>query len=233
MKSALLALVVAVSGCATSQVFVPPAQAAAIQRSLAGEERFLRIAFYGTPFFGDSTKKLLSPVSPDQVRMINNPDGSPVSPGPVERIFAPGTAVRVLKVEFPTAYAMSERVLYTPRTLAWVFLDVAGTAKQSPPYVLVLRPGLKDEDEVKSEVDRYLSKDNIKPMLDGFSESVRAAVLEKKAVVEMPADALEMAWGYPDRKTFELEGAIKKETWLYADGRKKAVLRDGKVAELK
>ncbi len=233
MKGALLGVVIAASGCATSQVFVPPAQAAALQRSLAGEERFLRIAFYGTPFFGDSTKRLLSPVSPDQVRMLNNPDGSPVSPGPVERIFAPGTPVRVLKVEFPTAYAMSERVLYTPRTLAWVFLDVAGTPKQSPPYVLVLRPGLKDENEVTSEVNRYLSKDNLKPLLDGFSESVRAAVLEKKAIVEMPADALEMAWGYPDRKTFELEGAVKKETWTYADGRKQAVLRDGKVAELK
>jgi len=231
VKSALFALVL--SGCATSQVFVPPAEAAALQRSLTGEERFLRIAFYGTPFFGDSTKKLLSPVSPDQVRMLTNPDGSPVSPGPVERVFAPGTPVRVLKVEFPTAYAMSERVLYTPRTLAWVFLDVAGTPKQSPPYMLVLRPGLKDENEVKSEVDRYLSKENVKPMLEGFSESVKAAVLEKKAIVDMPADALEMAWGYPDRKTFELEGAVKKETWSYTDGRKQAVLRDGKVAALK
>jgi hypothetical protein len=233
MKNALLILVVVLSGCATSQVFVPSAQAVALQRSLAGDNRFLRIAFYGTPFFGDSTKKLLSPVSPDQVRMLRNPDGTPVSPGPVERLFAPGTPVRVLKVEFPSSYTMSERVLYTPRTLAWVFLDIAGTPKQSPPYILVLRPGLKDEEEVTSEVDRYLSKENIKPRLDELSEAVRAAVLEKKAIAEMSAEALEMAWGYPDRKTFELEGVVKKETWFYADGAKRALLRDGRVAELK
>ncbi|MBE2252420.1 MAG: hypothetical protein IAE78_23005 [Myxococcus sp.] len=233
MRSALLGVLLSLSGCATSQVFVPPEQAAALQRSLAGEERYLRIAFFGTPFFGDSTKKLLSPVSPDQVRALNNPDGTPVSPGPVERVFAPGTAARVLKVEFPTAYAMSERVLYTPRTLAWVYLDVAGTPKQSPPYILLLRPGLKDEHEVLSEVERYLSKEPVKPLLDGFTETVRAAVLEKKAIVDMPAEALEMAWGYPEQKRFELEGTVKKETWLYAEGRRQAVLRDGKVAELK
>lgn len=225
--------VLLLSACATSQVFVPPDQASALQRSYTGEERFMRIAFHSTPFFGDSTKKLLSPVSPDQLRLLNNPDGSAVSPGPSERVFPPGTPVRILKIEFPTAYAMSERVLYTPRTLAWVYLDVAGAAKQSPPSVLVLRPGLKDENEVKTEVDRYLSKDDPKPMLEGFSEAVRAAIAEKKAIVDMPADALEMAWGYPERKKLELDGNVKQETWSYADGKKVAVLRDGRVTLLK
>lgn len=233
MRATGLLAAVVVSGCATSQVFVPPDQAAAVQRTYAGDERFLRLAFHGTPFFGDSTKKLLSPVSPDQLRLLLNPDGSAVSPGPSERIFPPGTAVRILKVEFPTTWAMSERVLYTPRSLAWVYLDVANTPKQSPPYVLVLRPGLKDQDEVKSEIDRYLSKESPKALLDGFSDSARAAVLEKKAIVDMPAEALEMAWGYPERKKYELEGAVKKETWIYADGRRQVVLLDGKVSELK
>jgi hypothetical protein len=228
----LLAAVL-VSSCATSQVFVPPEQAATLQRSVAGEERFLRIAFYGTPFYGDSTKRLLSPVSPDQLRHLLNPDGTAVSPGPKERIFPPGTPVRISKLEFPTAYAMSERVLYTPRTLAWVYVDIGSLPKQSPPYVLVLRPGLKDEHELRTELDRYLSKESPRAILEGFPETVRAAVLEKKATVDMSAEALEMAWGYPDRKQLELEGAVKKETWIYPDGKRQAVLRDGKVAELK
>lgn len=231
MKRLLAAVVV--SSCATSQVFVPPEQAATLQRAVAGEERFLRIAFYGTPFYGDSTKRLLSPVSPDQLRHLLNPDGTAVSPGPKERVFPPGTPVRITKLEFPTAYAMSERVLYTPRTLAWVYVDIGSLPKQSPPYVLVLRPGLKDENEVRTELDRYLSKESPKATLEGFSETVRAAVLEKKAIVDMSAEALEMAWGYPDRKLFELEGTVKKETWIYPDGKRQAVLLDGKVAELK
>ncbi len=228
-----LALLVAVSGCATSQVFVPPDQAAALQRSVAGETRFMRVSFFGTPFYGDSTKRLLAPTSPDQLRQLFNPDGSAVSPGPKERTFPAGTAVRLVKLEFPTAYAMSERVLYTPRTLAWVYLDVSSLPKQSPPYVLVLRPGLKDENEVRTELDRYLSKEDPKAIIDAFSETVRAAVAEKRAIVEMPAEALEMAWGYPDRKKLELEGTSKKETWFYPDGKRQAVLVDGKVTELK
>jgi hypothetical protein len=221
------------TGCATSQVFVPPEEAATLQRTLAGEERFLRLAFHVTPFFGDSTKKLLSPVAPDQLRLLTNPDGSPISPGPSERVLAPGTPVRILKVEFPSATVMNERVLFTPRSLAWVYLDVAGTPKQSPPFVLVLRPGLKDENEVKTELDRALSRESPQALLESFSDPVRAAVLEKRAVTEMPAEALEMAWGPPERKRFELDGPTKVETWFYADGRRSAVLRDGKVSELK
>jgi hypothetical protein len=229
----MLLSAVVLTGCATSQVFVPAEQAATLQRTLAGEERFLRIAFHVTPFFGDSTKKLLSPVAPDQVRLLTNPDGSAISPGPSERVLAPGTPVRILKVEFPTAYVMSERVLFTPRSLAWVYLDIAGTPKQSPPFILVLRPGLKDDNEVKTELDRALSRESPSALLESFTDAVRAAVLEKRALVDMPADALEMAWGYPERKKFELDGPTKVETWFYADGRKSAVLRDGKVSELK
>lgn len=221
------------SGCATSQVFVPAEQTATLQRRLVGEQRFLRLSFFATPFFGDSTKKLLTAVPPEHVRLLNNLDGSPMSPGPVERTFAPGTPVRITRIEFPTAYVMSERVLYTPRSLAWVYLDVASTSKQSPPFILVLRPGLKDENEVVSEIDRQLSRDDVRGQLEAFGDSVKAAILEKKAVVEMPADALEMAWGPPERKQLALDGTVRVETWTWADGKRLAVLRDGKVAEFK
>jgi hypothetical protein len=231
VRLALLAL--ALAGCATSQVFVPAEQAAALQRTLVGEERALRLAFHVTPFFGDATKRLLSPVAPEQLRLLTNPDGTPVNPGRSERVLAPGTTVRITKVEFPSAYVMSERVLFTPRSLAWVYLDVAGTPRQSPPFILVLRPGLSDEAEVRSELERYLSRESPAALLEALPESVRAAVLEKRAVIDMPAEALEMAWGYPERKKLELDGTTKVETWFYADGARRAVLRDGKVTELK
>jgi len=220
-------------GCATSQVFVPPEHAARLQRSLAGEERFLAVAFFSTPFFADTTRRLLTPFSPDQVRLLDTPDGSPVNPGPVERTFAPGTRVRILKVEFPTAFVMTGRVLLTPRTLAWVYLDVAGTPKQGPPFVLVLRPGLKTEDEVRSHLDLLLSTADVTPTFEAFSEPVRAAVLAKQAIVEMPAQALVMAWGLPAVKKLELEGTTQKETWTWPDGKRAAVLINGQVTELR
>lgn len=232
MRSGLLLLLVG-SGCATSQVFVPATEAAELQRSLAGEERQLRLAFHSTAFFGDSTKKLLTPVAPEQVRVLTNPNGTWVNPGPSERIFAPGTTVRITRIEFPTPYTMSERVLFTPRTLAWVYLDVAGTPKRSAPWVLVLRPGLKDQNEVRSELDRYLSREDVRPALEALSETARAGVLEKRVVVDMPAQAVEMAWGYPDQKRLEFDGSVRVETWTWPDGKRGVVLRDGKVTEVR
>lgn len=220
------------AGCAAPQVFVPPEQAARLERSLVGEDRFLRVSMHQAPFFGDATKKLLSPVDPELVRLLDNPDKTPVNPGAVERTFPAGTPVRIRKVEFPSSLVMAERVLYTPRTLAWVYVDVAGTPKSSPPFVLVLRPGLKTEAEVLTELERYLSREDPAKLLEGASEAVREAVKTKSAIVDMPAAALEMAWGYPDVRRIELVGEQKKETWSWA-GKRTATLLDGRVTELK
>lgn len=231
LSASLLAL--ALSGCAAAQINVPPDQSARLERSLLGTDRYLRVSCYATPFFGDATKKLLTAVAPEQVRLLENPNGTPVSPGAVEAVFPAGTPVRITRVEFPSAFVMQERVLYTPRTLAWIFLDVAGTPKNAPPAILVLRPGIKDEREFNVEVDRFLSTQDLKPRLESFSESAREGIRTKTAVVDMPAEALEMAWGYPERKKIELDGDKRKETWLWADGARTAKLVDGRVTELR
>jgi hypothetical protein len=61
---------------------------------------------------------------------------------------------------------------------------------------------------------------------------VREAIRTKTATVEMPAEALEMAWGYPDVRKIELEGQHRKETWTWAHGLRSAVLVDGAVTEV-
>lgn len=232
MTRALALAAFTLAGCAAPQVFVPAEQAAKLERTLVGEDRFLRVSMHATPFFGDATKKLLSPVPPELVRLLDDTSHAPVNPGPVEHTFAAGTPVRIRKVEFPSSFVMAERVLYTPRTLAWVYTDVAGTPKGSPPHVLVLRPGLKTEAEVMAELERYLSREDPSKLLEGLSDGVREAVKQKNAVVDMPASALEMAWGYPDSRRIELVGEQKKETWSWA-GKRTATLLDGRVTELK
>ncbi len=228
---ALLALLL-LSGCVTTSIQLSPeAQTTVVQR-LTGEDRFLKLSYFSTPFFSDASKRLLTPVPPDQTRLLDNPDGSPISPGSVEAIFPAGTLVRIKKVEFPTAFVLAERVLYTPRTYPWVYLDVAGTPKNSPPYVLVLRPDAKNETEFLAELDRYLTKDDPATTLAGFSDGVRDAVKTKRAVVDMPAQALEMAWGYPEQKKITLEGTTRKETWTWPGGKRVAMLVDGRVSEL-
>lgn len=218
------------TGCVTAQVALPPTQVAELERRLNGEERFLRVSMYQTGFFGDATKRLLTPVPPELVRLLDDTAGKPLNPGKIERTFAVGTKVRIAKVEFPSTWAMTERVLYTPRTLVWLYLDVAGTAKQSPPVVLVLRPGLKTDQEFLAELERHLTREDPSKRLEDFTESVRDAVRAKTVVTDMPAEALEMAWGFPESKRIELVGTQRKETWRWGDGARTATVIDGRLS---
>lgn len=229
MRLAGAVVALAFTGCVTAQVAIPPTQVSQLERQLNGEQRFLRVSMYVTPFYGDATKRLVTPVAPELVRYLDDTGGKPLNPGPVERTLPAGTAVRIMKVEFPSAWVMTERVLYTPRTLVWVYLDVAGTPKQAPPYVLVLRPGLKTDQEFLAELERHLSREDQARRLETFSEAVREAVRTKAALVDMPAEALEMAWGYPESKKIELVGAQRKETWRWADGLRTATVVEGRL----
>ncbi len=228
-----LGCAVVASACATAQVALPPEEASRVERQLTGETRYLRVSLYDTPFFGDSTKRLVTAVPPALVRLLNNPDGTPVNPGKAEGIFVTGTPVRIEKIEFPTNTTMAERVLFTPRTLAWVYLDIAGTAKKSAPRVLVLRPGLRTENEFLSELERYVTHDDPSKRLEAFTDLTRDAVKAKNAVIDMPSEALEMAWGPPERKVLTFDGDKKRETWAWADGERTAVLVDGRLVSFK
>ncbi|MDP1824487.1 MAG: hypothetical protein Q8L48_14630 [Archangium sp.] len=216
-------------GCVTAQVAIPPTQVADLERSLNGDERFLRVSMFLTPFFGDATRRLLTPVPPELVRLLDGTDGKPLKPGAVERTFPAGTKVRITKVEFPSAWVMTERVLYTPRSLVWLYLEVAGTPPHSPPAVLVLRPGLKTDQDFLAELERHLTREDQSRRLEGFSDGVREAIRTKAAVIDMPAEALEMAWGYPDSKRIDLVDTQRKETWRWGDGARTATLLDGRL----
>ncbi len=229
MRGLVAVAVLAFTGCVTAQVAIPPTQVADLEREFNGDQRFLRVSMYLTPFFGDATKRLLTPVPPELVRLLDDTGGKPLTPGAVERTFPAGTAVRIIKVEFPSAWVMTERVLYTPRTLVWLYLDVAGTPKRAPPYVLVLRPGMKSAQEFLTELERNLTREDQGRRLEGFTDGVREAVRTKNAIIDMPAEALEMAWGFPESKKIELVGAQRKETWRWAEGKRTALLIDGRL----
>lgn len=229
MRANLAAAFLILSGCVTAQVTIPAPQMADLERTLTGEQRFLRVSMYLTPFFEDSTRRLLTPVPPELVRLLNSTDGRPLNPGPIERTFPAGTPVRIVKVEFPSSWVMTERVLYTPRTLAWIYLDVAGRAKLAPPCVLVLRPGLKSDQEFLAELEHHLSREDQTKRLDAFAERIQEAIRTKAVLLDMPAEALEMAWGFPESKRIEWVGSQRKETWRWAEGMRTATLLDGRL----
>lgn len=212
---------------------MPQQDRGALERDLTGKhsDKFLRLSYYVTPFFGDAAKTLLSPVPPEEVRLLNQPSGTPINPGPILSILPVGAHVRIVKVEFPTAWIVAERLLYTPRTQPWVYLRSEGQS-ESPPLILVLRPGLNSNEEFVAELERYLSDVDPAPILARWSESVRQAIRTKTAVVDMPSEALEMAWGYPESKRVSFSEGMKTEQWTYPDHLRVAYLAEGRVARL-
>ena len=233
MTRPLLHAALLLIGCTTTQVFIPSEARPGLVRQLEGAERFLKVSCFATPFFGDASKKLLTPVAPDEVRLLDNPDHTPIFPGAVEQTFPAGTLVRIKKVEFPSSFTMTERIFFTPRTLVWLYLDLAGTPRGTYPYVLVLRPGLTDEIGFLAEVERYLTQIDPAARLLAFTDPVREAVRSKRAILDMPADALEMAWGYPESKQITFDSDRKLESWTWPGGRRVALLIDGRVTELR
>ena len=220
------------AACA-SYATVPQEDRMTLARDLTGRrsDKFLRLSFYVSPFFGDTSKKLLSPVPPDEVRLLKQPSGEAVEPGPVERILPAGARVRITKVEFPNAVALAERPPYTPRTLPWIYMHALGELEQVP-LILVLRAGIQSSEEFLAELDRYLSDTDLDATYARWSQVVQQAVRTKTAVIDMPAEALEMAWGYPERKQISFANSEKREEWIYAGERRKAYLADGRVVRL-
>lgn len=231
LKSQLWLLLALSFGCST-KLRISAEHRGEVERLLVSKEpnRYLRLSFYVTPFFGDSTKRLLTVLPPEEVDWIAHPDGKTVSPGAVETILPVGTRVRITHVEFPTAWALAERLVYTPRTHPWVFLEIEGQPKDVP-IVLVLRPDGRDAQEVLNDVDQFLSLENPKLQLIQWPEPIQTAVTQKVALTDMPALALEMSWGFPERKNVSYDNGARKEEWIYPGKRRMANLVDGRVVK--
>ncbi len=220
------------SACA-SYTTVPQEDRLNLERDLTGKRRdkFLRLSFYVTPFFGDASKKLITAVPPDEVRLLEQPSGEPINPGPVETILPAGTRVRLTRVEFPTSWVVAERLIYTPRTQPWIYLQAEGRRKEGP-LILVLRPQIRSSQEFVAEIERYLSDADLTPTLARWSDVVQQAVRTKSAILDMPAEALEMAWGYPEKKQISFVDAVKNEEWRYPGDLRRAYLADARVVRL-
>ncbi|MFN0061227.1 MAG: hypothetical protein ACKVPX_01730 [Myxococcaceae bacterium] len=225
----LMASAVVASSCA-SHTRLQPEERGHAERLLTGARgpRFLRLSYYVMPFFGDATKRLLSALPPEEVRLLNHPNGTAVVPSPIQRILPAGTKIRVADVEFPTGFAVQRRVPYTPRTRTWVTLHVEGEPAE-PALVLVLRDSLKSVDDVLAEVERYLSAESPSTQLEAYGAGTREAIAGKRLMSDMPIDALERAWGYPERKDIRYKEGVREETWLYPGGKRSVFVADGRV----
>lgn len=233
MKRLVVVLLALLGAGCKSHTQIAPEDRASLEQTLTGPEanRFLRVSMYVTPFFGDASKRLLTPYPPEDVLLLNDTQGKTIHPGRIEATLPAGSKVRIRQVEFPTAWAVTERILYTPRTWPWVYVDVEGAPKGLP-LVLVLPPHLQKREEFLAEVDRYLSSQDPTSKINAFPEPVREAIRQKKTVQDMPAEALEMAWGFPETIQRTLEGTVHNEEWIYPSGRRHAFLTEGRLTRV-
>ncbi|HEX8437337.1 hypothetical protein [Archangium sp.] len=229
----VLPLLALATGCA-SQTLLSAEDRTKLQRDLTtgpSSERYLKASSYLTPFFGDASKRLLTPYPPDEVRLINDTQGNPINPGAVQALMPAGTKVRVLKVEFPTAMVMVERVLYSPRTLPWVYLDVEG-APPGPPVVLVLPPMSKTREDFLAELDRHLLDHDPAPRIARFQPRFQEALKQKKVLEDMPEAAVEMSWGAPESIRRTLDKQQVNQEWIYPGSKRRVFITDGLVTRI-
>lgn len=218
-----LALLLAVVGCAP-RVVIPNAEREKISAEVEGKARYLRVAMYAAPFFGDRSKLLLSDAPLRELDLVETGDGTPILPPPAEKILPPGTPVVVDRVEFPTAWRIASRVVMTPRYDPWAYLTVRGDAR---PYVFVLSSLDANASDVRIELDRVLTSDDPSGALAALPQEQRDAILKKQLVEGMSTRAVEMAWGVPEKKLIDRPAST--EQWTWPGGKRRASFQDDRL----
>ncbi len=215
------------AACA-GNTLIPEPQREQIQDDLAGHVRYLAVSVDVTPFFRDSGKLLLTDQAPDELDLLDSPEGAPIDPGKPIGVLPPGTRLRIAKVSFPTAFEVTARLPLTPRYNPWIYLYPPDDVDQrGRPYILVLRPDIRTHDEFLQEVSRYLVADDPTPELAAFPKEIQAAIREKALVAGMTPRQVEMAWGYPER--IHLDGPTRTERWSWPAGKQVGWFSQGKL----
>ncbi len=193
-------------------------------RELECQLRYARVALFVGPFFGDATKLLVTDQPPGELDLLESPDGTPTRPPAPDGVLLPGTPLRIRTVEYPTGWIIASRVVMTPRYHPWAYVDIPG---ESRPGIVVLPQTASTADEIRAELDRVLGTGDPGPEFRVLPEAQRAAIAVKKPSDGMSAQALTMAWGYPEKKV--IDRPAQTEEWTWPGGKRSAFLRDGKL----
>jgi hypothetical protein len=185
------------------------------ERSLRGPA-YLRVSLFVVPMAGEGWQ------------LTNElPAGVQLETGTRVSILPAGSRVRVERIALPSVRNALRRPEGPLRDRPWVYLTAESLPKT--PLVLALSPRLASRPQLRWALDVYLSRDDPAPRLEAFSEPVQEAIRKKQAFTDMPAEALEAAWGPPDTREFAFQASERVEIWTYAGGQRRAYLRDGRL----
>ena len=166
-KVAFLALAASVLtlSCLKTSMQLPAADEYRARKEAQGQARFLRVALNAGPLWGDTDKVYLTDLPAPEVDLVEMPGGKPIPPPAFEKVLAPGTPVRVQQIEFPDTFVVAQRVLVSPRLNPWVYLQVEGDTRT---FILVLPQEMKNLEDVRAELERYLSQEDVRPAFAAF-----------------------------------------------------------------
>jgi hypothetical protein len=218
------ALLLAPLAACAPRLAIPEADQARAVRELRDARRFLRVAVWSGPFYGDKTKVFVTDRFPAEIDLLETPSGERVAPPASERILAPGTPVTGLDLEFPTAMAFTSRAVMTPRYEPWLLFRIPGDDRV---HVLVLSRAAPTADDLLAEVDRVLSTNDPSPALKALPPAIRDAVLRKELAEGMSRLAASMAWGVPDR--IVVDRPARTEDWTWTGGKRRAFFQDDRL----
>lgn len=177
---------------------------------LEGRARYLRVAVYAAPFFGDSTRLLLTDQPVDEVKLLESASGQKIPPPPAERVLPPGTRLRIRAIEFPTPWIIAKRIVMTPRYHPWAILERDGDTR---PYVIVLPQEAVRLEEVNAELGRLLASDDPSAELQALPRDQQEAIRKKALVEGMSPRAVELSWGQPEKRRIDRPSGVEDWTW--------------------
>jgi hypothetical protein len=217
------ALLLVLTACASNMTISEGDRRQAIE-SLSGQSRFLRVAAYVGIFYGDESRLLVSDAPVNELDLLEKPSGEPIRPPDPVEVLDPGLRVRIRTIEFPTGATIAGRLIMTPRYHPWVYLEVP---RHQRPVILVLPQTVSNADDVRAEVDRLLSVDDPTPSFRALPQAQREAIARKSLLEGMGPQALEMAWGYPQKKVIDRPNGT--EEWSWSSGARRAFLQTGRL----
>jgi hypothetical protein len=112
----------------------------------------------------------------------------------------------------------------TPRYHPWLLLAIGGEPR---PCVVVLSQLVANADAALAEAGRVLTRDDTSQTFRALPRAQQEAILRQELSDGMGPQAVEMAWGVPERR--HIDRPESTEAWSWPSGKRRAYFRDDKL----